>query len=175
MAKKVNITSTKKAEKTTIYLGSIPLDVYQMPDSSYKLYIESVTAAIERPSNDLLRFLSGKSPQALPYKDRNLLQEPMIEVEGYGGYIKPIPVELATAYWLYRAIKGNIIAQALIQSSLAESIERRADIAFEFQRTEQEYNQQFGDRLEEFLAYNKQEVNDRRLPGDDLYLPPGIN
>lgn len=169
------INSTKKAEKTTIYLGSIPLDVYQMPDGSYKLYVESVTAAIERPNNDLLRFLSGKSPQALPYKNRNLLQEPMIEVEGYGGYIKPIPVELATTYWLYRAIKGNLIAQALIQASLAESIERRADMAFEFKRTEQEYNQKFGDRLEDFLAYNKQEIVDRRLPGDDLYLPPGIN
>ncbi|MBD2296736.1 hypothetical protein H6G06_25445 [Anabaena sphaerica FACHB-251] len=169
------VTSTQKAVKAVIHLGSIPLDVYQMPDGDYKLYIESVTAAIDRPNNDLLRFLSGKSPQALPYKNRNLLQDPMVEVEGYGGYIKPIPVELATGYWFYRAIKGSLIAQAIIQASLAESIERRADAAFEFKRTEKEYNQKFGERLEEVLAYNTQDIVDRRLPGDDLYLPPGIN
>jgi hypothetical protein len=169
------VKSTQRAVKAVIHLGSIPLDVYQMPDGSYKLFIESITAAIDRPNNDLLRFLSGKSPQALPYKNRNLLQDPMVEVEGYGGYIKPIPIELASGYWLYRAVKGNLIAQAIIQASLTESIERRADKAFEFERTEKEYNQKFGERLEDFLSYSRQEIVDRRLPGDDLYLPPGIN
>lgn len=83
--------STQKAIKAIIHLGNIPLDVYQMPDGSYKLYIESVTAAIDRPNNDLFRFLAGKSVQALPYKDRKLLQEPMIDVEGYGGSVKQDP------------------------------------------------------------------------------------
>jgi hypothetical protein len=174
MAKRI-IKSTQRAEKAVIYLGSIPLDVYQMPDGSYKLYVESVTAAVSRPNNDLLRFLRGKSPQALPYKDKNLLQDPMIEVEGYGGYIKPVPVDIATAYWFYQAIRGNPIAQAIIQASLVESIERRADTAFIFKRTEEEYNQKFGATLEQFLSYTRTEIVDRRLPGDDLYLPPGIN
>lgn len=166
---------TQKALKATISLGSIPLDVYQLPDGSYKLYNESVIAAIDRPKDDLLRFLKGKSPQALPYKDRSLQQEQMVEVEDYGGYIKPIPVELATAYWLYCAIKGNPKAQALVQASLIETIERRADKAFEFKRTEEEYNQRFGETLEDALADKKEEVNDRRLPGDDMYLPRGVN
>ncbi|YAF99525.1 MAG: hypothetical protein AB3A66_29880 (plasmid) [Nodularia sp. CChRGM 3473] len=171
----IPIKTTQKAVKATIHLGSIPIDVYQMPDGSYKLYMESVTEAIKRPNNDLLRFVQSKSPQALPYKNRNLLQEPMIEVEGYGGFVKPIPVELATTYWLYRAINGNEIAQALVQASLIESIERRADTAFVFKRTEEEYNQRFGERLEDILAYNREEVEDRRLPGDSLYLPRRIN
>lgn len=166
---------TQKAVKATISLGSIPLDVYQMPDGSYKLYVESVIGAIDRPNDDLLRFLQGKSPQALPYKDRSLQQEPMVEVEDYGGYIKPIPVNLATAYWLYHTIKGNPKAQALVQASLIETIERRADKAFEFKRTEEEYNQKFGETLEDALAYKKEEISDRRMPGDDLYLPEGIN
>jgi len=171
----VKTLQTKTAEKAIIYLGSIPIDVYQMPDSSYKLYSESITSAIQRPNNDLLRFLQGKSPQSLPYKNRNLLQEPMIEVEGYGGYIKPIPVELATAYWLYRAIKGNLTAQAIVQASLTESIERRADLAFNLKRTEEEYNQKFSDRLESILTYNRNEVRERRLIGDNLYLPDDVN
>ncbi|MCC5619702.1 hypothetical protein LC605_32695 [Nostoc sp. CHAB 5836] len=168
-------SETQKAVKATIYLGKIPLDVYQMPDGSYKLYIESVTDAIKRPSNDLLRFLEGQSAQALPYKNRASLQEPMIAVEGYGGHVKPIPIELATSYWLYRAVKGNEIAQALIQASLMESIERRADTAFLFKRTEEEYNQKFGERLEEILEYNREEVAARRLPGDSMYFPRRIN
>jgi hypothetical protein len=168
-------TTREKAVKATISLGSIPLDVYLLPDGSYKLYVESVTAAIDKPSNDLLDFLQGKSPQALPYKNRRVLQEPMIEVEGYGGSIKPIPVELATAYWFHRALKNNAIAQALVQASLIETIERRADVAFECKRTEVEYNQKFGDRLEEALAYNREEIEDRRLIGDSLYFPRGIN
>ncbi|MEA5578894.1 hypothetical protein [Anabaena sp. UHCC 0451] len=53
----------KKAEKSTIYLGSIPLDVYQMPDRSYKLYWESITSVVDQPNNDLLSFLGGESPQ----------------------------------------------------------------------------------------------------------------
>ncbi|BCL40142.1 hypothetical protein [Nostoc sp. MS1] len=168
-------SETKKAIKAIIHLGNIPLDVYQMPNGSYKLYVESVTDAIKRPKNDLMRFLEGQSAQALPYKNRALLQEPMIPVEGYGGYVKPIPIELATSYWLYRAIKGNEIAQALIQASLMESIERRADAAFLFKRTEEEYNQKFGERLEEILEYNREEVAARRLPGDAMYLPRRIN
>lgn len=146
-----------------------------MPDGSYELYSESVTDVIDRPRNDLLRFVNGKSPQALPYKGKNLLQKPMIEVEGYGGYIKPVPVKLATAYWFYQAIKGNPIAQAIIDASLQETIERRADLVFKFKRTEEEYNQKFGERLEQALNYNRKEVQNRRLPGDDLYLPPEIN
>lgn len=167
--------STQKAIKAIIHLGTIPLDVYQMPDGSYKLYIESVTAAVDRPNNDLFRFLAGKSVQALPYKNRKLLQEPMIDVEGYGGSVKPIPIELATAYWLYRAVNGSSVAQAIIQAALMESIERRADAAFEFKRTEAEYNQKFGDRFEEILAYNREEIEERRLPGDSMYLPRRIN
>ena len=166
---------TQKAVKATIHLGSIPIDVYQMPDGSYKLYMESVMEAIKRPKDDLLNFLQSKSPQALPYKNRSLLQEPMIGVEGYGGSVKPIPVELATTYWFYSAINGNTIAQALIQASLIESIERRADTAFVFKRSEEEYNQKFGEKLEEELAYQREEVEHRRLPGDSMYLPHRIN
>lgn len=165
----------KKAEKTTINLGSVPLDVYQMPDGSYKLYWESITAVVGQSNDDLLIFLRGESPQALPYKNQNVLQSPMIEVEEYGGRIRPVLIKLATSYWLYHAIKGNQIAQAIIQASLAESIERRADAAFQVKRTGEEYNQKFGERLEEILADNRKEIQDRRLPGDNLYLPPGIS
>lgn len=160
--------SCTKAVQVTIYLGSIPLDVYQMPDGSYKLYAESVTKVIDREGRDFLNFLRGKSLQALPFNDYNLVHASRVEVEGQGGFIKPISVNLATSYWLYRAVKGNILAQALAQASMMESIERRADEAFNIKRTEAEYNRRFSKLWEEVVTDNRWEVQARRLPGDDL-------
>lgn len=171
----VQATQITKAIKATIYLGTIPLDVYQMPDSSYKLYAESVTGTVNKHGRDLIRFLNGKSPLALPFKDYNLIHAKTVEVEGQGGFIKPIPVPLATSYWLFEACKGNVKAQAIAQASMIESVERRADKVFYLRRTETEYNQSFAETLESILTYNHKEVEARRLPGDDLYLPPGIN
>ncbi len=71
--------------------------------------------------------------------------------------------------------KGNVKAQALVQASMAESIERRADAAFSIKRTEPEYNLRFGESFESVMLENRQEITNRRLPGDDLYLPDGIN
>ncbi|HLO51485.1 MAG TPA: hypothetical protein VK211_23935 [Kamptonema sp.] len=130
---------------------------------------------VDKEGRDLLNFLNGKSLQALPFKDYNLVHAERVEVEGRGGFIKPIPVKLATSYWLYRAIKGNIKAQALAQACMIESIERRADKAFSIKRSETEYNQRFGELWEEIVSENQWEIQARRLPGDDLYLPMGIN
>lgn len=171
----MTFTESVKAIQATIYLGDIPLDVYQIPNSGYKLYAKSVTNVIDRQGRDLLDFLRGKSLQALPFKGYNLVKAESVEVKGRGGFIKPIPVKLATSYWFYRAIKGNIKAQALAQACMAESIERRADKAFSIKRSEAEYNQRLGKFWEEIVAENRWEVQNRRLPGDDLYLPPGIN
>jgi len=168
-------TPTKKAVKATIKLGDIPLDVYQLPDGSYQLYTESITDAIAQEKKDLLTFLKGKSEQALPFKEYNLIHAPTVEVEGEEIYIKPVPIRLATAYWFYRSIKGNKKAAAIVQACIAESIERRADKAFSIERTDTEYNKLFTETVEQILMENREEITERRLPGDDLYYPDGIN
>ena len=168
-------TPTKKAVKATINLGDIPLDVYQLPDGSYQLYTESITDAIAQEHKDLLTFIKGKSEQALPFKGYNLLHAPRVEVEEEEIYIKVAPIRLATSYWLYRAIKGNKKAQALVQASIVETIERRADKAFSIKRSETEYNKLFTETMEQILIENREEISERRLPGDDLYYPDEIN
>ena len=72
-------------------------------------------------------------------------------------------------------MKGNQIAQALVQACMIESIERRADKEFEFQRTEEEYNRRWSDKFEEILNALRQDIEERRLLSDDLYYPDGIN
>lgn len=166
---------TVKAVKATVQMGSIPLDVYLMPDGSYKLFIDSVTQVVGDDKDKLLSFMKGRSLQAKPFKSYNITQAIPVAVEDQEEKIKPILIGLATAFWLYKAIRGNVIAQALAQACMVESIERRADTAFHFKRTEEEYNRKFAESFEEFLSEYRQEIKDRRLPRDDLYLPRGIN
>lgn len=166
---------TVKAISATILLGAIPLSVYQLPDGGYKVDAIGVMGAVDKKGNALTRFLTGKSALALPFNGYNFTQAPSIPVYGNAQLIKPIPIPLATAYWLNQANKGNQKAQALVQASMAESIERRADAAFSIKRTEPEYNVRFGKSFESVMLGNRQDVIDRRLPGDDLYLPEGIN
>ena len=66
-------------------------------------------------------------------------------------------------YWLHEVSKGNVKAQALVQASMAESIERRADAAFSIKRTEREYNVRFGKFVESVMLENRKEVIKRRL------------
>ena len=166
---------TVKAISATILLGAIPLSVYQLPDGGYKVDPIGVMGAVNKKGSALTRFINGKSPLALPFSGYNFTQAESIPVEGDAQLIKPIPILLATAYWLNQANKGNQRAQALVQASMAESIERRADVAFEVKRTQIEYNLRFTETYQSVLLENRQEVTDRRLPGDDSYLPEGIN
>ena len=121
---------TEKARKAVVNLGDIPLDVYQLPNGDYRLYSASVAQAIDKRRYNLSQFLDGKSPEALPHKGLNLSQISDVLVEGQGNSIKPIPVEVAIAYWRYWDKKGNQKAGAIISACIAESIERRADLAF---------------------------------------------
>lgn len=166
---------TVKAISATILLGTIGLQVYQLPDGGYKVDAIGVMGAVDKQKQSLTRFINGKSPLALPFSGYNFTKVASIPVEGNAQLIKPIPILLATAYWLNQANKGNQRAQALVQASMAESIERRADAAFSIKRTEREYNVRFGKSFESLLFENRQEVIERRLPGDDLYYPEGIN
>jgi hypothetical protein len=66
-------------------------------------------------------------------------------------------------------------ADTCLEASMAESIERRADAAFEVKRTQIEYNLRFTQTYQSVLLENRQEVIERLFPGDDLYFPKGIN
>ena len=168
---------TVKAISAIILLGAIPLSIYQLPDGGYKVDAIGVMNAVDKKGSALTRFITGKSALALPFNGYNFTQVPSIPVADNAQLIKPIPIALATAYWLHEATKGkgNVKAQALVQASMAESIERRADVAFTIKRTESEYNVRFGEFVESVMLDNRQDVIERRLPGDDLYYPEGIN
>jgi len=138
------MAKTIKASRATILLGDILINVYQMPDGSYKLAGRNVTDAIEEAANTLTRYYGVKSLKDLPGADLSLLQ---VKAET-GESLTPVSLTDATKYWRDRSKKGNLIADAIIDAVLIESIERRADAAFGVQRSEEERNQRFKARVD---------------------------
>lgn len=135
------MSETYKAKGTTIILGTVLVEVFQLPNGEYRLSQTQVTEAIGKRNRSIIEFLGGKSQEALPYKGFELSES--LAVEGANKPITPIPISIATAYWRYWDKKGNPQATAIIDGCVQEAIERRADVAFGVYRSEEEYNQRF--------------------------------
>ena len=102
-----NSSSTKRATRVSILIGDIPIDVYQLPDGTYRLAGRQVTDAVKEPANQLLRFYGVRGLKALP---------DVCTIENSEGAsavgLKP---ETAVDYWAYAAShKGNVTAVKLL-------------------------------------------------------------
>ena len=102
------MAKTIKAERATILLGDIPINVYQMPDGSYKLAGRNVTDAIEEAANTLTRYYSVKSLRDLPGA------EPIKSISGET--LNAVTLLDAVKYWGVMATRGNELAQRLLTS-----------------------------------------------------------
>jgi len=130
-------SKTVKAKRASIDIGGIVINVYQLPDGSYRLAGRNVTDAIEEPANSLLRFAGVKTLKALPHADKSLLQ---VKAETGESFV-PVAIEDALAYWGEMSFeKRNPLAKAIVLACAAETIERRADRAFHVQRAEADYD-----------------------------------
>jgi hypothetical protein len=141
---RINMAKAIKAVRAQIFLGDISLNVYQMPDGTYRLAGKNVTDAIQEEHKSLGRFYGVKSLKDLPSNDLAL---GTIKSESGESFI-PVAIEDAAKYWYSKSLGGNELAQALALACLIESIERRADAAFGIQRTDEERNQRLQQRLE---------------------------
>ena len=128
-----------KARRATIVLGDISLDVFQLPDGSYRMSQTQVAEAVGLDESYTRRFLSSKWLKALPDKDRSSGDFQEIEYEGRGKPIKAIPLETAALFWVYQVWQKNRQAIALVVACIRETLTRRADTAFGVARSEAEY------------------------------------
>jgi len=133
------------AERATIYLGNIPLEVFMLPDGQYVLSQTQVAEAVGKTEVSFRDFVTSKSPEALPYKG---FRPAKLSIKGNNIKINTIPIDVASAYWTKEAIVGNVTAARLLGACTAESIERRADSAFGVQRAEEERQELLRIRLE---------------------------
>lgn len=98
------MSKTIKAVRASIKLGSIPIDVYLMPDGSYRLAGRNVTDAVNEENKSLTRFYKVKSLKDLPCVDLNLIQ---IKAETGESFI-PIAIQDAAVYWGIAHRKGTL-------------------------------------------------------------------
>jgi hypothetical protein len=130
----------------------MPIVVMQLPSGRYLLSKAGVAASIGKERQSTADFLQGDSREALPFKTFKPVK---VKVEGKkGAPAEAVPIELATAYWRYWDKQGNIEAGAIVDACIFESIERRADKAFGVSRTEDERNQDFAVRVDDYVLKN---------------------
>lgn len=145
---------TIKAERTSIRLGDISLDVFQLPDGAYRLSKTQILEVIEehKKKTNWLSRLHSVSPIVLKE----------LQSKGFTGYSLPVQVNTergatraqtlnipdAMRVWGYFSRNGNTIASDILEAAGIEAIERRADVAFGVKRTETEYNERFVLRMD---------------------------
>lgn len=141
-----------KARRERVSLGSSEIEGFQMPDGSYRMSQSSAAESIQEPPVYALRFLSSKDAKALLGERYTDYTPEQIEIEPEPGKrgqsrINALPLEVVSAYWLYRAYRGNKHAFVLCFVLMVETLERRFDKAFGVTRTDGEYNQRLSDRF----------------------------
>lgn len=152
----------------TIYLGDFPIVVMQMPDGSYCLSKTDIAEIIGEHRQSTNDFLEGDSPRALPFKGMTF---PPVRVPGkVGAPPVAVPIKVATAYWRYWDKEhDNVIAEAIMDACVQESIERRADIAFGVTRSEEDRNKRFAATVENFVL-NEAKPWDTRVDGTKPFI-----
>lgn len=136
-------SKTIRASRATISIGDIPVNVYQLPDGSYRLAGRNVTDAVGEHHSTLARFHKVKSLKALPGNASSLTQ---VKSDSGETFI-PVSIEDAMDYWLSR-VGSNDKAKAIARALMSESIERRADRQFGIQRSESERDERLKIRMQ---------------------------
>jgi hypothetical protein len=147
-------TTGDKAKRETVSIGGQEVDGFQMPDGSYRMSQAGAAGAISESPVYALRFLASKDSKSLLGEGYTDYTPESIEVEKTSGgrgqtRINALPLEVVSAYWLYRAVKGNKRAMLLTWALLTESLERRFDAAFGVERSESERNALLTQRLQQ--------------------------
>ena len=141
-----------KATRATVAIGDLVVDAFMLPDGSYRMSQAGAAAAIADAPVYALRFLRSNDSKALlgesytDYSPDEIEVESDTQVRGQTR-INALPLEVVSAYWLYRAYKGNKQAFILSWTLINESLESRFDNAFGVVRTEQERNDTTTDRI----------------------------
>lgn len=137
-------TQTFKAQRRTIKIGDIPLEVAMLPDGSYCLSQTEVSAVVEKSESSIRSFRRSKRLKDILEDD---FQSATLTIEGTSKPIAPVTLELAALYWYKCADEGNKKAQALVIALLKRSLYELADEAFGIKRHQQESDRLLADDL----------------------------
>jgi hypothetical protein len=176
------MTESTKAVTAVIQLSdTLSIDGYMMPDGEFRAGIAGASILLGH-GKDWFNRLASRGPKKLE----------ALQSAGFTGRLEPVVIpresgtrgasraqtinlkDLTTLITV-EALAGNKRAIALQAAFTLEGLDSRFRDAFLVeQRTPEEKRQFFGLTYEEFLealAENRAELEQLRLPGDDLYSP----
>lgn len=170
-----------KAATAVIQLSdTLTLDGYMMPDGEFRAGIVG-TSVLLGYQRDWFLVLPSRAPNKLKaLQDSGFRYDPqtvLIQRRGRGGATKAQTISLRelTILVTFESLQGNKRAIALQAAFTLEGLDSRFRDAFGVQqRSPDEKRRFFGMTYEEFLealAENRAELEQLRLPGDDLYRP----
>lgn len=174
------MTEPIKATSATVQLSdTLSIDGYMMPNGDFRAGAVGVSTLMGYKRNWLLE-IEDKSPDKLKaLSDKGYRGTSLIPVQrtGRGGTNKARTIslkDLATLITI-EALSGNKRAIALQAAFTIEGLDSRFRDAFGMpQRREDEKRRFFGMTFDEYLealAENRAELEQLRLPADDLYYP----
>ena len=135
-----------KAQRRTIQIGDIPLEVAMLPDGGYVLSQSEVAQVVDKSESSIRSFQQSNRVKSLPGLGSQFAG---LTIEGSNKPIAPVPPELAAFYWHRCAIEGNTKAQALVIALVKRSLYDLADEAFGINRTLQERDRELAEDLSE--------------------------
>ena len=140
--------STYKAERRTIYLGDIPLEIAMLPNGDYCLSQTQVAAAIDKRRSSMSSFCASKYFKAISDNgfDCPNFSEKLV-LDGSNKPISPVSFDVAYLYWQKWAVAGNKKAQQLCLALGKHSLYDLADAEFNIKRTKEAKNQAFKQNL----------------------------
>ena len=134
--------TTYRAERRTIYLGDIPLEVAMLPNGDYCLSQTQVAEVIGKHRNSMLRFFTSKHFKAMFDNGFECyLSEEKVYIEGSNKPINPISIDAACLYWQKWAVAGNKKAQQIGWALNKHSLYDLSDREFGIHRTDEARNQ----------------------------------
>lgn len=141
--------TTIKAKRATLTLGDIDLDVFQLPDGEYRLSLTQATVALGFDKRKGSSFLALEVVQNLATYE---LQGSSFIADDTNQKIKALTFDAFSVIAMFYALKGNMLAQAILEACLVESLERRADVLFGIIRDEEERNARMAARVKGKVA-----------------------
>ncbi len=144
---------TDKAQRETIFVGSLEIEGFQMPDGSYRMSQAQAAECIGTTAQNASNFLRSKVFKALRGEESTDQGFETIDVESSqqstgGTRINAVPLDVVMLFWLYQCSRGNKPALGLLAALATETLERRFDSAFGVAHSEGEYNQRLANRLQ---------------------------
>jgi hypothetical protein len=150
------MTTGDKAKRTTVEIGPLSVDGFQMPDGSYRMSQTSAAESVGLGRQNVSGFLRSKVIKSL-LGEGYTGQIFEIEVEGAAqvrgqARINAVPLEVVIAYWHWQSHRGNKQALQLCIALATETLERRFDAAFGVERSDRDRNVLLAQRLQQTEA-----------------------